>query len=443
MASHRTPKVARCTRLVPADRRPGHRQGDGRRLAAGQSLPSIRELAAASRVSVITVQARLRRARARRRHRHPPGQGLGGGRAPRPAHGLMHEELPAPALAGACWPCAARLGLARAATCTSTARPGRDRRGRAPPTHHPPKDPRHDRSPSRCNRHRASATRTSRCRTSTLDPARRPGDGPGRRQRRRQDHAAAPADRTGLGRRRRASTCSAIACRSAQVAAKRDIGFASDDMRLYRGQTLRWHMDLIRAHLPRLGRGATRTSCSSASTCAPEQARRRLLARPARQGAAAAVPGAPPAPAAAGRTDHRPGPGGAHRSARSAGRRAARRTPQRAVLLAQHRTTSSSSPTTSPSCTRAGWWRIADKEAFVDTLAPHRSATARCPPRSRPGRKSPGARQRQPGGNQGAQLATTTLPARLAGAGSGRCSASTRWRWKTSSSPPYALEAVA
>jgi ABC-2 type transport system ATP-binding protein len=33
-----------------------------------------------------------------------------------------------------------------------------------------------------------------------------------------------------------------------QVAAKRDIGFASEDMRLYRGQTLRWHMDLI-AHI--------------------------------------------------------------------------------------------------------------------------------------------------------------------------------------------------
>ncbi|MBW8368495.1 MAG: ABC transporter ATP-binding protein [Arenimonas sp.] len=31
----------------------------------------------------------------------------------------------------------------------------------------------------------------------------------------------------------------------AQVAAKRDIGFASEDMRLYRGQSLRWHMDLI------------------------------------------------------------------------------------------------------------------------------------------------------------------------------------------------------
>lgn len=30
-----------------------------------------------------------------------------------------------------------------------------------------------------------------------------------------------------------------------QVAAKRDIGFASEDMRLYRRQTLRWHMDLI------------------------------------------------------------------------------------------------------------------------------------------------------------------------------------------------------
>lgn len=30
-----------------------------------------------------------------------------------------------------------------------------------------------------------------------------------------------------------------------QVAAKREIGYASDDMRLYKGKTLRWHMDLI------------------------------------------------------------------------------------------------------------------------------------------------------------------------------------------------------
>ena len=35
-----------------------------------------------------------------------------------------------------------------------------------------------------------------------------------------------------------------------QVAAKRDIGFASEDMRLYRGQTLRWHMDLVRGIYP-------------------------------------------------------------------------------------------------------------------------------------------------------------------------------------------------
>jgi ABC-2 type transport system ATP-binding protein len=32
----------------------------------------------------------------------------------------------------------------------------------------------------------------------------------------------------------------------AQAAVKRDIGYASDDMRLYRGQSLRWHMDFIR-----------------------------------------------------------------------------------------------------------------------------------------------------------------------------------------------------
>jgi ABC-2 type transport system ATP-binding protein len=35
-----------------------------------------------------------------------------------------------------------------------------------------------------------------------------------------------------------------------QVAAKRDIGFASEDMRLYKGRSLRWHMDLIRAIFP-------------------------------------------------------------------------------------------------------------------------------------------------------------------------------------------------
>jgi len=36
----------------------------------------------------------------------------------------------------------------------------------------------------------------------------------------------------------------------AQVAVKRDIGYASDDMRLYSGQTLRWHMDFIRRIYP-------------------------------------------------------------------------------------------------------------------------------------------------------------------------------------------------
>ena len=35
-----------------------------------------------------------------------------------------------------------------------------------------------------------------------------------------------------------------------QVAAKREMGFASEDMRLYRGQTLRWHIDLVRRIYP-------------------------------------------------------------------------------------------------------------------------------------------------------------------------------------------------
>lgn len=36
----------------------------------------------------------------------------------------------------------------------------------------------------------------------------------------------------------------------AQVQAKREIGYASDDMRLYGGQTLRWHMDFIASIYP-------------------------------------------------------------------------------------------------------------------------------------------------------------------------------------------------
>ncbi len=35
-----------------------------------------------------------------------------------------------------------------------------------------------------------------------------------------------------------------------QVAAKKDLGFASEDMRLFKTQTLRWHMDFIRAIYP-------------------------------------------------------------------------------------------------------------------------------------------------------------------------------------------------
>ena len=40
-----------------------------------------------------------------------------------------------------------------------------------------------------------------------------------------------------------------------QVAAKRDIGFAAEDMRLYRNFDLRWHMDLVRAIYPRWDEG--------------------------------------------------------------------------------------------------------------------------------------------------------------------------------------------
>lgn len=35
-----------------------------------------------------------------------------------------------------------------------------------------------------------------------------------------------------------------------QVAAKREIGYASDDMRLYKGKSLRWHMNLVSSAFP-------------------------------------------------------------------------------------------------------------------------------------------------------------------------------------------------
>lgn len=41
-----------------------------------------------------------------------------------------------------------------------------------------------------------------------------------------------------------------LAMPAQQVAAKRDMGFASEDMRLYKSQTLRWHMDLVRQVYP-------------------------------------------------------------------------------------------------------------------------------------------------------------------------------------------------
>ena len=35
-----------------------------------------------------------------------------------------------------------------------------------------------------------------------------------------------------------------------QVAAKKDLGFATEDMRLFKTRTLRWHMDFVRAIYP-------------------------------------------------------------------------------------------------------------------------------------------------------------------------------------------------
>ncbi|MCI1710264.1 MAG: ATP-binding cassette domain-containing protein [Chiayiivirga sp.] len=64
---------------------------------------------------------------------------------------------------------------------------------------------------------------------------------------------------------RRGGGASASACPQAQVTVKRDIGYASDDMRLYRGQTLRWHMDFVRSIYPEWDESYAAELCSSAS----------------------------------------------------------------------------------------------------------------------------------------------------------------------------------
>ena len=56
------------------------------------------------------------------------------------------------------------------------------------------------------------------------------------------------------------STCSGIPCRPDQAAAKWDVGFASEDMRLYETATLDWHMRFIRSIFP-AGIRPTRRRC--------------------------------------------------------------------------------------------------------------------------------------------------------------------------------------
>ena len=53
-----------------------------------------------------------------------------------------------------------------------------------------------------------------------------------------------------------------------QVAAKWDIGFASEDMRLYESMTLGWHMQFIAVDISELGRRVRASCCSSVSDCA-------------------------------------------------------------------------------------------------------------------------------------------------------------------------------
>ncbi len=100
----------------------------------------------------------------------------------------------------------------------------------------------------------------------------------------------------------------------AQAVAKRDIGYrvrrhapaAARDARLAHG--------VRQVHLPGLGRRLMRRRWCKRFNLRPEQNVKGAVARRARQGRAAAGAGAPPTPADPRRADHGPGPGGTPRS---------------------------------------------------------------------------------------------------------------------------------
>ena len=93
-----------------------------------------------------------------------------------------------------------------------------------------------------------------------------------------------------------------------QAAAKWDVGFASEDMRLYDGATLDWHMRFIRSIYPSWDQAYAQTLLKRFDLRAGAT-HEGHVARPAGEGHAAARPGAPAAGAGPRRADDGAGPG--------------------------------------------------------------------------------------------------------------------------------------
>jgi ABC-2 type transport system ATP-binding protein len=132
-----------------------------------------------------------------------------------------------------------------------------------------------------------------------------------------------------------------------QAIAKRDIGYMSEDMRLYGGATIAWHEVNQVAFVP------LPTLSGRTLEIAPDQPADEiwLQVQDGEQTSdVAARARAPPAAAAARRADHRPRPGRALRDPARAHRRDERRAPLDPVLVAEH----------------AGRRQISDQITFLD-----------------------------------------------------------------------------
>ena len=120
-----------------------------------------------------------------------------------------------------------------------------------------------------------------------------------------------------------------------QAAAKRDIGFVSEDLRLYGAATLDWHMRFVAQIYPGWD-PAVRRRAAAALQPSSRAEDSGAVARRARQSGAAARAGQAAAPAAPRRADDRPRSGRPARDPRRADGRRPRRAPRDPVLVAQH-----------------------------------------------------------------------------------------------------------